>query len=356
VGCNVLRDPAEATPGRITLLLRDGGGFPRGRVEAVRVELESSYTSTIARLALSYSADAPPGMPHRLFLKLSRMDSQQRVVGKLERRREVLFHTRVAPMMPDPPVVRCYHAAFDEESGASHLLLDDVSITHVQATPRVPPPIRQAASAMEALADFHAFWWDNPQLGTIGTLPSPESAGEHTANARAHFPGFAAACAEAVSSERRKLYETVLDALPRLQRRVTGHGNLTVIHGDANFSNVLLPRDPESDRSRIIDWQLWGVSFAAEDLSHMIALFWDREHRRSMERELLSRYHDRLLRNGPSAWSWTDLWDDYRLAVILRVLLMPMWFWLAGSPAWRGSLERALQAFDDLGCRELLDA
>jgi hypothetical protein len=74
-----------------------------------------------------------------------------------------------------------------------------------------------------------------------------------------------------------------------------------------------------------------------------------------MERELLGRYHERLLRSRPTDWSWTDLWEDYRLAVILRVLFMPMWFRLAGSPAWRGSLERAMQSFDDLECRELLD-
>ncbi len=351
---DVLRDPAEATPERLTRLLRDGGRLTRGRVVAVRAERESSYTSTIVRLAPTYSEDTPPGMPRRLLLKLSRSDSQQRVVGSEQRRQEVVFHSRVAAMMPDPPIVRCYHAAFDEESGASHLLFDDVSETHFPAEPSVPPPMGQAASAMQALADFHAFWWDNPALGTIETLPSRESVGEHIANIRATFPRFVNGCAGAVSCEQRDLYETVLDVLPRLYERVTRHRNLTLIHGDANFSNVLLPRDPASARSLIIDWQLWGVSFAAEDLSHLIALFWIPEHRRSMERELLSRYHERLCQDGMSGWSWADLWDDYRLAVILRVLFMPMWFWNAGSPAWRESLENAMQAFGDLGCRDLV--
>jgi hypothetical protein len=306
-------------------------------------------------LALSYSEGTPTGLPHRLLLKLSRLDSKQRVVGAEQRRREVVFHTRVAAMMPDPPVVRCLHAAYDEQSGASHLLFDDMSETHIQAERSVPPPLNQSASAMEALADFHAFWWDNPALSTVEELPSRESVEEHIAHTVASFHRFAASCADALSSERRTTYETAMDALPRLYERVTGHRNLTLIHGDANFSNVLLPRDPESARSLIIDWQLWGASFAAEDLSHLIALFWNREHRERMERELLGRYYEHLLRARPLAWTWRDLWDDYRLAVILRVLFMPVWFWQAGSPAWRGSLELALQAFDDLGCRELLD-
>ena len=356
VTTEVLTDPAEATPERISQMLRDGNALGRGRVVAVGIERESSYTSTIARLALSYSEDTVPETPSRLLLKLCRLDSQQRVVGKERRRSEVVFHTRVAAMMPDPPIVRCYHAAFDEKTGASHLLFDDVSETHFQAEPSVPPPPRQLASAMEALADFHAFWWDHPALGSTDPLPSRESIGRHIGSTRATFSRFAAECAAALSSEQLDLYATVLEKLPSLYERVTTRENLTLIHGDANLSNVLLPRNPDSARSLIIDWQLWGTSFAAEDLSHLIALSWNREHRKSIEGESLRRYHERLCRRLTSRWSWTDLWDDYRRAVILRVLFMPMWFWNAGSSVWRRSLERAMEAFEDLECRDLLDA
>jgi aminoglycoside phosphotransferase (APT) family kinase protein len=139
---------------------------------------------------------------------------------------------------------------------------------------------------------------------------------------------------------------------------VTGGKNLTLIHGDANLSNVLLPHDPDRNSAIIIDWQLWGVSFGTMDLSHLMALFWDREHRLSMEKDLLMRYHQRLVRHGVKSYEWADCWHDYRLAVILRVLFMPMWFRLGGSSVswWKKSLERAMQSFADLECLELLDS
>ncbi len=126
-----------------------------------------------------------------------------------------------------------------------------------------------------------------------------------------------------MADSERQVYEKTLGALPRLMERVTRGKDLTLIHGDSNFSNVLLPRDPDRHRALIIDWQLWGISFAAEDLAHLIALFWDKEHRERMERDLLVRYYEGLIQHGVKNYKWTECWDDYRLAVILRVLFMP---------------------------------
>jgi hypothetical protein len=107
----------------------------------------------------------------------------------------------------------------------------------------------------------------------------------------------------------------------------------------------------------IIDWQLWGVSYAAEDPSNLMALFWDRDPRRAMELDLLRRYHTGLVQHAVKHYTWDDCWYDYRLAVIARVLFMPMWFYVTGAPhdsVWV-SLTKAWQAFEDLGCQELLD-
>jgi len=59
---------------------------------------------------------------------------------------------------------------------------------------------------------------------------------------------------------------------------------------------------------------------------------------------------------GVEGYTWRDCWNDYRLAVVTRALFMPMWQWSSGQPprAWWASLECALQAFEDLGCAELV--
>jgi hypothetical protein len=259
--------------------------------------------------------------------------------------------------MPNPPVVRCYQAAYCPETGASHLLFDDVAESHVALKSSIPPPLLQAGKAMDAFAEFHAFWWDHPALGEVDELPSRKSIAEDVTDTRQHFCRFADFLGDRLTRPQRQVYERTLAALPRLWDRVLRGKDLTLIHGDANFSNVLLPRDPDMDSALVIDWQLWSVGFGALDLSHLVALFWDKEHRQRMEKSLVMRYHQGLVRHGVVGYEWTDCWGDYRLAVLLRVLFMPMWFHMSGAPDafWERSLERALQAVEDLGCLELLE-
>jgi len=85
-------------------------------------------------------------------------------------------------------------------------------------------------------------------------------------------------------------------------------------------------------------------------------VFWDGERRRALERRLLARYHAGLLERGVQGYAWADCWRDYRLAVITRALFMPLWFWASGAPHALvcSGLENACQAYDDLGCAELL--
>jgi hypothetical protein len=283
---HVVEDPGAITADWLTRALRTDGCLSRGRVVSVHVASETSYTATIARLTLAYSDDAPSMAPARLFLKLSRLDSGQRIVGGRERRHEVEFQTKVASPMVSAPLVHCYQAAYDEETGASHLLFEDISGTHFHGESTLPPPMPQAGRVIDAFAAFHAFWWDNPMLGDTDSLPNKETVAEHVANTRSHFTRFADIVGNRLSDSDRKTYEKALAALPRLWERVTRRKDLTVIHGDANLSNVLMPRDPDRGSAMIIDWQLWGISFAAEDLAHLMALFWDKETRQSMEKDL----------------------------------------------------------------------
>ncbi len=354
----VITKPEAVTAEWLTKVLYQSGSLSRGQVVSVSVASESSYTSIIGRLTLVYSDDAPSTIPTRLFLKIGDPSSEQRVVGSRQRRHEVEFHNNVATLMPNPPIARCHQAVYCQETGASHLIFDDVSETHFQVESSLPPPARQAGKAIDAFAEFHAFWWDHQALGDIDTLPSQKSVAEYVNNTREHFPRFVDSLGDRLTSSQRQVYEKTLASLPSLMERVTQGKNLTLIHGDANFSNVLLPHDPDTDRALIIDWQLWGVSFAAEDLAHLMALYWEKEHRQRMEKDLLTRYHQGLIRHGVENYKWTECWNDYRLAVILRVLFMPMWFWVTGSPDswWQRSLVRVMQAFEDLGCLELLES
>ena len=66
----VFTNPEEVRAEWLTEVLSKGGNLPRGRVVSVRVVSESSYTSSIGRLTLTYSGDAPQTAPTRLFSKI----------------------------------------------------------------------------------------------------------------------------------------------------------------------------------------------------------------------------------------------------------------------------------------------
>ena len=350
--------PDAVSPEWLTKILHQDGCLQQGKVVSISITSEPTYTSTVARLKVTYSDNATPSAPSRLFLKLSRLDSKQRVVGSEQRRNEVLFHNEVAAHMIRPPLVSCYNAVYCDEIGSSQLLFDDVSESHFAVESSKPPPVHFTGKAMDAFAEFHAYWWDHQALGDFATLPSQVSVDKYISSIGEHFPQFSESLGDQQSDLLCQVYEKTLSALPILWKRVLQGKNLTLIHGDANFSNVLLPRHPDKEKALIIDWQLWGISFATEDLAHMIALYCDIEYRHRMEKSLVMRYHQGLVHHGVKNYSWLECWNDYRLAVILRVLFMPLWFWLSGSPIswWQRSLDHAMQAFEDLNCLELVES
>jgi hypothetical protein len=353
----VITSPSEVTPEWLTGVLRGAGCLPAGEVRAVRVTSEStSFTGRSARLAASYSDDAPAGAPRRLFLKMGGGGSEQRVVGAENLRREVHFHTAVAPLMPDPPVLRCYDAACSEERATSHLLFDDVSETHVSVEGGCPPTHRQCERIVEAFARLHAFWWGHARLGGVSELPTAGSVAAYIAAIRRCFLEFAEALGDGLSRDRSALYARALACLEDLHKGADDPSTLTLIHGDAHFGNVLVPLDPSADGALVIDWQLWNAGRATDDLANLIALHWRRERRSALEHRLVRHYHGHVVRSGTVRLSPHDLWQGYRVSVVTRVLFMPMWMWSGGvaEPSWRAGLENAFAAFEDLDCGELL--
>jgi thiamine kinase-like enzyme len=325
---DVITKLEQVTPEWLTQVLHENGYLPEGSVTAVRPRTSRSGFSTIVLLELCYSENAPSCAPARMILKLAGAGSLS--TGK----EEVEFYTQIAPAMPDPPVLRCYEATHSEEAGRSHLLLEDLSETHVAHPPSMLPPSRaHAEQIVDALARVHAFWWNHPRLGRdVGTVPAaPSLEAEMAQNAR-RFRAFADFLGDRLSTARRGVYERVLASLLPIQlRRIAGGKNLTLIHDDPHSGNFLHPRDPGRHRLRIIDWKGWRIAAGASDMAHMMAVFWFPERRARLEDKLLRQYHRRLLEHGVQGYDWESCWSDYRLAVI-GYLFYPVWQWSTEHP------------------------
>ena len=334
----IIRTPLDITAEWMTSVLHL-------EVEAVDLLLSKELpVSTVHRLAVEYH----DGTRGSVFLKLGRpFKDESRDIC----RPEVEFYHNVAPEIGCPPLVRCYDAAFDEKTGRSHLLMEDLTESHTQQEQSVAPTAEMSRMAVEALAHVHAHYWNSERLGSdIGRVFDDAWLSRFIENLNRDVADFFK-IAE-LTSRQRLAYDMMLRSAPKIWGRLTDRRGLTVTHGDLHWWNFLYPKNSLKDSVRVIDWQLWHIDLGARDLAFLLALGGFAEPRPEIEVSLLRAYHDAL---GIDEYSWEMLSRDYRMSAI-RNLNIPVIFWKQGKhyTTWQTALRRALEAFVRLECAELL--
>jgi hypothetical protein len=344
--------PPAADAEHLTDVLRRAGALGEGRVREVSVESSRpTLLSRITRLRLAYDEGAAEA-PRSLILKTGLPGS---AIGPESGRREVEFYAKVAAATAKPVVPRCFEAAFDADTKAWHLLLEDLTDTHLIATKwPLPPTMPDCARIVRTMARFHGAWWDDARLGvSVGTLTDEAGAKQYVQRCCDQFETFADSLGDRLSREKRDLYARFLAAAPRLQARYLSYRNLTVVHGDTHIWNCFLAKHGVDDR--FFDWDAWRISMATSDLAYMMATHWYPERRRWAERPLLDQYHAELIAQGVRGYDRDALDDDYRLSALWQ-LMTPVWQASMDLPPiiWWSHLERITLAVDDLGSRDLL--
>ena len=330
------------SPRKLTDLFRQNGFLPQGSITNVDVELETeTLFSKLTFLTVRYTAGVSPALPERLLIKVPLSGIKEN---------EIEFYARLAGKLTSPPIVPWYLT-----SPAGALILQDLRHTHTTASWPDLPSDRICLQIVTALAQVHAQWWEDSELGvTIGAAHSTESLTNMVGEIAAALPKFCDAATDLLPLGRRRLLERVFGSSLRPWLRLTNPHALTVVHGDAHIWNFLLPR-AEREPVYLIDWQLWHVDVGVRDLAFLMAAYWDGEQRDRLEIKLLHRYHEELLALQISNYSRDDLWMDYRLCAI-RNLTYPIILWKRGvrKDMWQARLRSVLTAYDDLDCDELL--
>jgi len=372
----VLTRPQHATPGWLNQVLGAGGGGGGGEIVAVRhgSALPQAGASRVHRLDVTYAPGTPPERRPRLLLKLSRIDPDWvgwgGFTGRQLTEKEVYFYREIAPLMPGVPTIRCFDASCDRKTGAGHLLLEDVSATHVQPLRPDPPPEPVCAQAVGVLAALHAHWWERPDLDRLwggaqaaqasNTADAQHAQDAEVARVSAKVAAFLDYMGEALPAHRRSQLSASAAFLPTLQGRQAS-GPHTLIHQDAHWRNFLYPKDPKDQThpTYLFDWQSWSVGACVTDLRYLLARHWGPAGAQDMLVRLLRRYHEGITERGVSGYSWTQLMEDFRLAVA-RIPCAPAVQWSDyGSPTdererWAANVERTAIVFDALGCAALL--
>ncbi len=349
----------QVTPEWLTAVLTQSSAIIKGEVTMFEANGGSGHWSQNAQLTLTYSDDAQGECPPRLFLKLVDTDTGD---GEFFLPSEVTYYTRDYTDLPDAPLVRCYDGAYDAAQNRYHLLLQDMSETHVAAYD-LQPTWAHGQTLAEALAILHAHWWGRERLQQIGA----------TFHNAAHIHRFVEISApgiphvQAVFGDRLKPHwseflQQLFVTLPeRLAARAQDTTHFTLLHGDPNPGNMLVPKIGERPLYLIdqqpFDWSL-TTWLGAYDLAYVMALYWPSDLRRNLEISVLRHYLQTLMARGVQGYKWEQLYNDYRLSVALTVPVAVEYMRGGGDPDWNefrfGLVQRTLTACDDLDCRQLV--
>ena len=355
----LIRRSEQVMPDWLTKILYNKGALEQGDVASVEVLTQASnrgIVSNIGTLKVIYSENASGLLPTQLFLKMSKPDLHQEFLGL--GRKEVSFYNAMADTSDEFPIPRCYDAQYDAETGHSHILMDDLSETHFQRPPPIPPSNRHCEMIVESLARLHAMWWDSPRLGDEIGEPFDEKISLETRRRLENtLPDFIDYLGDALLPVQRRAYEQIMEStlLDRREKRYKEMSGITLVHGDTHTGNFMLPSDIGHGKVILIDWHLCRINVAASDLAFLIAIHWSSQRRAVLEESLLKHYYDQLVTHGVNDYTWDDLWRDYRESVAITTLI-PIGQFRRKMPTgiiWFG-LQDSMAAFQDLGCGELL--
>jgi thiamine kinase-like enzyme len=337
-----LTQVGDLTPEWLTEVLTQAGALHSGSVTHIAAQGIDTNTATASVLNITYSADAEGDLPGKLFFK----------IGK--RSPEVLFYRHIADRLIDVPLVRCYCAQFANELGQSNLLFDDISATHGDAN--VPPDVPDATlrRMVTMMAALHCQWWEHPDLKAGGALAPlvDDVTGFISGQARERLPAFMQAVGDTLTEPQRGWITQAVSAwpLPKWQARIDAHHAVTLVHGDFHYWNLAYPHD-ETGPLYLMDWAVWHINLPAFDLAYLIAINSPISEARRMEQDLLPFYLNQL---GMAGYDMTQLWEDYRIAVIFYTIMLVFWQAMMPDEIWARVLSQVMTSFDALDCVDLL--
>jgi hypothetical protein len=273
--------------------------------------------------------------------------------------REVRFYEEGAARSPIRTPAR-YASAFDAESGDFVLLMEDLGGRRVHDQVR-GCAAEDAVRDLEALARHHATWWDSPDLASlpwvycIADPPNPQAlvpALEHS------WPiiekDFGHLLRGPMYDAARRMPGAVVELMERLSEPP-----ITLVHGDHRLDNLFFTDDEGVEAVALLDWQINGAARGPYDVGYFLSQSLVPEERKRTEHDLVKTYHQALVTNGVSGYSFEQCWEDYRLA-ILFVSVYPL---NAGGidlvneravKLFESMLDRSVSAILDLDALELM--
>lgn len=277
------------------------------------------FTSDMARLTVTYDRKALQ-LPKTIIAKLPTPYEAARAAVKPFNiyEREIRFYAEVAPQSPmrTPGFV---YGDVDSENERYILLIEDCSC-YEQVDQIKGLSSEQTKLVTLKLADFHARWWDAPDLFSFPWIARPRGPEAMALintfrfcwDACTHIDGFTKILPEGGWDAGLKIYEYY----PWLIQSVPDE-YLTISHFDFRVDNMFFDWNTPDDPLIVFDWGGSSINRGVGDLAYMIGGSLTTDLRREVEQDIVRLYHDRLIERGVSGYTFDECWFDYLKGLLL---------------------------------------
>jgi hypothetical protein len=310
----------DITADWLTGALRQAGCLDGGRVAAFSSELMSvGQLGSVARLTLTYQGAGPDVAP-TVMVKWPSRDAGSRAIGVTlgVYESEVRFYQEIAPTIGTRvPAVRW--ADIESSTGRFTLVLEDLSGLGAPGDMIAGGTPDQATRALDALVDLQAPRWSDPALRELDWLAQPSRSQNFFAGVEPALPLFLERFGDRLATEDIEFVKRVVPYANAWAARMTA-GPTVVLHGDYRMDNILFPHDPTA-KVAVFDWQATSLGPPLVDAAVYLGGCLSLEDRRRHERDLLRHYHDGLVAQGVTGFSFADVWESYRWCVFYGLML-----------------------------------
>jgi len=269
----------------------------------------------LARVRLSYWNGA--NGPKSVIAKFPSGVQQTRDLARQFKfyEREVNFYKHLAKQvsLPSPG---CLYASHDPATDDFLLLLEDLGDRRL-GDQLAGASAEDSFGAIRRLASFHAEWWNSPELNNLDWMPTSES--ELNKGGLALYP-------MAWPMYLEKFPDFATDEVKRLGEKLSGKiANMldwfayrprTICHGDYRLDNLFFGKQPGHAPLTVVDWQIAIRGSGTYDVGYFVSQSVSPKLRCEIELDLLRAYHDCLVENGVSGYSFSDCIDDYRFTLM----------------------------------------
>ena len=290
-----------------------------GRVIDVSAEIIGEgvgLLGEVARLTIRYEGAGPTAVT-TLISKLPTANDGMRHIGNVFGfyRKEHLFYEQVGARV-NISIPTAHVNLGNPEQGMYVLLLEDMAPRRC-GNQLASCSWSDAVVALGELAKFHAAWWEHPELDSFAEwLPGPGA--DYWDMTRqvytAGLPKLRQNFGYLLSDDVITLAESYLDRWETGLEVGARRGPHTFIHGDFRLDNMMFDDHEHGTEFTLLDWQLPFRANPMWDVVYFLAGNFEPAWRRRHQAELVRLYHDALVANGVTDFSFEQCWDGYRSA------------------------------------------